>query len=94
MTTPADITFNFQVSKSQLSSQGLNKTQTLNIVCQGGDGALIKIQPPGPIRTGPIAAQVDVGAGAARSKYFNLQKGINYIDVTVSAEPTEVEPGR
>ncbi|WP_213057010.1 hypothetical protein, partial [Escherichia coli] len=56
MTTPADITFNFQVSKSQLSSQGLNKTQTLNIVCQGGDGALIKIQPPGPIRTGPIAA--------------------------------------
>lgn len=94
MTTPGNMYFNFDVRRTQLASYGLNKTQSLNIDCRGGDGALIKIQPPRTIQAGPIAAQVDVGAGVAQSKYYKLQKGINYINVTVSAEPTDAEPGR
>ncbi len=94
ITAPGNMAFNFEVRRTQLASYGLNKTQTLNIDCLDGEGALVKIQPPSSIKTGPITAQVDVGAGAARSKYYNLQNGINYINVTVSAEPTEVEPGR
>ncbi|HBA3614588.1 TPA: hypothetical protein J5F84_004444 [Escherichia coli] len=94
VTTPGNMYFNFDVRNTQLATYGVNKTQKLKIDCPDGDGALIKIQPPGTIQAGPIAAQVDVGGGAAQSKYYNLQKGINYINVTVSAEPTDAEPGR